>query len=148
MAAPVKLNPISPATSTPVKSPLSPNTTKTGTSFVNTLSKVSEQQQLKFSSHAQKRLEHRNISLGDDDLHRLEHAIEKAQKRGGKESLVLMDELAFIVNVRERLVVTAMDTQNRGEGVFTNIDSVVLADPSSSQKITSTQQAGPLGGSL
>jgi len=50
------------------------------------------------------------------------------EKRGGKESLVLMDDLAFIVNVRQRLVVTALDARERGEGVFTQIDSVVLAD--------------------
>jgi hypothetical protein len=40
-----------------------------------------------------------------------------------------MDDLAFIVNIKDRLVVTAMDTNNRGEGVFTKIDSVVFADP-------------------
>ena len=40
-----------------------------------------------------------------------------------------MDDLAFIVNVKNRLVVTAMDTNKRGEGVFTQIDSVVFADP-------------------
>jgi flagellar operon protein len=83
---------------------------------------------LTFSNHALKRLETRQITLTDDGLSRLINAVEKAEQRGGKDSLVLMDDLAFIVNVYERTVVTALDAQHRGEGVFTHIDSVVLAD--------------------
>ncbi len=87
-----------------------------------------KQANLKFSNHARKRLEKRQINMSDDGLARLATAIDKAKQRGGQESLVLMDNLAFIVNVRERTVVTALDTQRRGDGVFTSIDSVVLAD--------------------
>lgn len=92
-----------------------------------------EQAQLRFSNHAQKRLETRGIALNDDGLARLAQAVDRAAQRGGKESLVLMDDLAFIVNVRNRLVVTAMDQNARGEGVFTQIDSVVLADKTQTQ---------------
>jgi flagellar operon protein len=90
---------------------------------------LAEAQNLKFSNHAQKRLQTRNISLTDEGLSRLNNAVNKAEKKGGQESLVLMDDLAFIVNIKDRLVVTAMDTNNRGEGVFTKIDSVVFAEP-------------------
>jgi flagellar operon protein len=86
---------------------------------------------LKFSNHAQKRLDSRDIVLPDDGLARLSDAVQKAEKRGGKESLVLMDDLAFIVNVRDRIVVTAINADKRGEGVFTQIDSVVIADKKS-----------------
>lgn len=88
---------------------------------------------LKFSNHAQKRLENRAINLTDDGLARLVTAVEKAEKRGGRESLVLMDDLAFIINVKERTVVTALDARSRGEGVFTQIDSVVFAEESASR---------------
>jgi len=100
-------------------------------SFAETLSKAQngEAQALRFSNHAQKRLETRNITLSDDGISRLASAVDKAEKRGGKESLVLVDDMAFIVNVKDRLVVTALDAQSRGEGVFTQIDSVVFADP-------------------
>jgi flagellar operon protein len=94
--------------------------------FADVLSGV---EQIKFSNHAQKRLVSRNISLSDDGINRLTKAVDKADKRGGKESLVLVDDLAFIVNVKQRLVVTALDADSRGEGVFTKIDSVVFADP-------------------
>jgi flagellar operon protein len=106
--------------------------------FADVLSGV---EQLKFSNHAQKRLESRNISISDDGMSRLTKAVDKADKRGGKESLVLVDDMAFIVNVKQRLVVTAMDANSRGEGVFTQIDSVVFADPSEPPEASVSQPA-------
>jgi flagellar operon protein len=100
-----------------------------GPSFTETLQNV---QNVKFSNHAQKRLQSREISLNDDNVSRLSNAIDKAEKRGGKSSLVMVDDLAFIVNIQDRMVVTALDANQRGEGVFTQIDSVVFADPASS----------------
>jgi flagellar operon protein len=102
------------------------------TSFSDFLSQAQQTQQVRFSNHAQKRLDTRQITLTDDGLKRLTSAVEKAEKRGGKESLVMMDDMAFIVNVKDRLVVTAIDAQSRGDGVFTQIDSVVFADPARS----------------
>jgi flagellar operon protein len=97
-----------------------------GPSFADYLNQA---QPLRFSNHAQKRLDTRQISLSDDGLKRLTSAVEKAEKRGGRESLVMVDDMAFIVNIKDRLVVTAIDSQSRGDGVFTQIDSVVFADP-------------------
>lgn len=108
--------------------------TDNGISFAETLSQT---QNLRFSNHAQKRLEARNINLTDDGITRLSNAVDKAEKRGGKESLVMVDDMAFIVNVRDRLVVTALDSKTRGEGVFTQIDSVVFADPSDNNESSS-----------
>ena len=88
---------------------------------------------MKFSNHAQQRLEKRQIALSEDGLARLATAVEKASQRGGRESMVLMDDLAFIVNVRDRVIVTALDADSRREGVFTQIDSVVFADPANSK---------------
>ena len=101
-----------------------------GTSFTETLSRA---QEVRFSNHAQKRMESREIELSPENVNRLSDAIDKAEKRGGKSSLVMVDDLAFIVNVRDRMVVTALDANHRGEGVFTQIDSVVFADPSASE---------------
>ena len=96
--------------------------------FAQTLQQA---QGLRFSNHAAKRIQSRSIPMNDESVARLAGAVDKAEKRGGQSSLVMMDDLAFIVNVRERLVVTAMDTSKGGEGVFTQIDSVVIADPAS-----------------
>jgi flagellar operon protein len=94
-------------------------------SFEEVLEKA---QDVKFSNHAQKRLETRNIALSEDGLARLAIAVDKADQRGGRESLILMDDMAFIVNVRNRMVVTALDEHSRREGVFTQIDTVVFAN--------------------
>jgi len=95
----------------------------TGASFQEALNAA-----VRFSAHAQRRLSARAIRLDADDLARLSQAVDKAQSKGGRESLILLDDLAFIVSVPDRLVVTAMDAESRKEGVFTHIDSVVLAD--------------------
>ncbi len=97
-------------------------------SFSETLNQKTSLLSLRFSNHAQKRLQVRDINIDDEGLNRLSQAVDKVEKRGGRESLVLMDDLAFIVNVKDRMVVTALDATERGEGVFTRIDSVVLAD--------------------
>ncbi len=83
--------------------------------------------QLTFSTHAQKRLDKRDIQLGENDMERLNAAVNKAESKGAKESLILMDQLAFIVNVPDRKVVTTINMNQRSEGVFTQIDSVVIA---------------------
>ena len=113
----------------PQPQPSRPVQQNASTSFGETLAQV---QEVRFSNHAQKRLQTREIALSDDSVNRLVGAIDKAEKRGGKSSLVVVDDLAFIVNVRDRLVVTALDDVHRGEGVFTQIDSVVFADPADS----------------
>lgn len=131
MADPIRINSNEQVVST--YSPKKDQTRVEGQSFADTLAQkvnLPESQTLRFSNHAQKRLETRDIALTDDGLARLASAVDKAEKRGGRESLVLMDEMAFIVNVKDRIVVTAMDANQRGEGVFTQIDSVVLADKS------------------
>jgi len=104
------------------------SSTQDTASFLETLENV---QRVRFSNHAQSRLQSREINLNDENVNRLSDAIDKAEKRGGKSSLVVVDDLAFIVNVQNRTVITALDKNQRGEGVFTQIDSVVFADPAS-----------------
>ena len=84
------------------------------------------QQQLKFSKHASQRLESRNISLSEEQNARLEDGVEQAHAKGIKDSLVLVDSLAFIVNVPSKTVVTAMDQTETQSNIFTNIDGAVI----------------------
>lgn len=86
-----------------------------------------ELEKLKFSSHASKRLESRNIELNEMAMDKLQEAVQKAEMKGAKDSLVMMDNTAFIVNIPNKTVVTAIPVEEGGENVFTNIDSVVFA---------------------
>lgn len=100
-----------------------------GMSFQDILNlKVSDTQaeELKFSKHANNRLTDRNITLTDNQLERLNEGARKASDKGIKESLVLVDGLAFIVNVKNSTVITAMDQTETDENVFTNIDGAVI----------------------
>lgn len=85
-----------------------------------------KQQPLKFSKHATQRLSQRNINLSDEQNIRLTNGVTEAEKKGVNESLVLVDNLAFIVNVPNKTVVTAMDQEETNANVFTNIDGAVI----------------------
>lgn len=82
--------------------------------------------ELKFSRHAASRLESRGINLSTEQSARLENGVEQAKAKGINESLVLVDSLAFIVNVPNRTVVTAMDQNETTSNIFTNIDGAVI----------------------
>lgn len=81
---------------------------------------------LKFSKHAMGRLADRNIELSDSQLERLESGTRKAEQKGIRDSLVIVDSLAFIVNVPNQTVVTAMDSTETNENIFTNINGAVI----------------------
>ncbi len=89
--------------------------------FDNELSKI------KFSGHAAKRLESRNIHLSETDMNKLQEAVGKAEAKGAKDSLIMLNDKAFIINIPNRTVVTAVEVVAGNENVFTNIDSVVFA---------------------
>lgn len=81
---------------------------------------------LKFSKHASMRLNERDITLTQNQSTRLENGVDAASKKGINDSLVLVDNLAFIVNVPNKTVVTAMDQTETNSNVFTNIDGAVI----------------------
>ena len=83
-------------------------------------------QELKFSKHASNRLNDRGINLSESQVERLEDGVRKAEQKGIKDSLVIVDELAFIVNVPNNTVVTAMDSTETDDNVFTNINGAVI----------------------
>ena len=109
----------------------------TGTSFQVLLEKsiadaaqptnANEVGALRFSKHAQKRLASRNIELSDGDIAKIENAVDIARRKGGRDSLVLMGDLALVVSVKNNTVITAVDENSSKENVFTNIDSAVIA---------------------
>jgi flagellar operon protein len=86
-----------------------------------------EVQQLRFSKHAQDRLESRNMQLNENDKAQLEKAVQLAEQKGSQDSLVFLKDMAFIVNVKNRTVVTAIDREHLRQNVFTNIDSAIVA---------------------
>ena len=81
----------------------------------------------KFSKHAVNRLSERNIEISDGLMERLSAGMQAAGQKGINESLVMVDQLAFIVNVKNQTVITALDGNETDQNVFTNIDGAVIA---------------------
>ncbi len=81
---------------------------------------------LKISGHAQTRLESRDIQLDAQAWERVMQGVERAAQKGAKESLVMVDDVALIVSVKNRTVITAVEQSQLKENVFTNIDSAVI----------------------
>lgn len=82
--------------------------------------------QIRFTKHADARLTQRDIRLTDDQMTRLEEGTKKASDKGIKESLVLVDDLAFIVNTDKKMVITAIDQNSSEDNIYTNIDGAVI----------------------
>lgn len=105
----------------------SPKGTAAGTDFKATLNETLKQSRgVTFSAHAQARLHSRGVTLDQTKLDALSSAIDKAEAKGARESLVLSDEAAYVVSVKNRTVITAFDRDNLRDGVFTAIDSAVI----------------------
>lgn len=96
-----------------------------GVSFRQILEeKQAQTTELRFSKHANERLASRNIQLSTEQRERLEGGVNRASQKGIKDSLVMVDNMAFIVNVTNRTVITAV-----GDGddkIFTNIDGAII----------------------
>ena len=89
-------------------------------------SKIQAKDEVKFSKHAKKRIDSRNIQLGEKEFDKLLSGLEKAENKGSKDSLIMVDDVAYVVSVENKTVITAIDDQNVKENVFTNIDSAVF----------------------
>jgi flagellar operon protein len=95
--------------------------------FKSTLNQALQQTRgVTFSAHAKARLYSRGVQLDQTKLDAISNAIDKAEAKGSKESLVLSDEAAYVVSVKNRTVITAFDRNSLRDGVFTAIDSAVI----------------------
>jgi flagellar operon protein len=119
---PLQIGRIAQSTAQPAAKPVA-----NGPSFDSLFQQQLDQQsEIKFSAHALKRLESRQISLDSKDMALLKDAVNKVEAKGGKESLIMMDQTALVVSIKNRTVITAVDSNSLKDNVFTNIDSAVF----------------------
>ena len=88
---------------------------------------INRSQEVKFSKHALDRLQERNIELTTQEVTKINNAISKAASKGIKETLIIMENKAFIASVPNRTVITAATDQQLKDNVFTNIDGAIFA---------------------
>ena len=117
--------PITPARSQPAAR--SKQQTPAAGSFDQLLQKKIDQTGVKFSKHAVDRMNSRGIQFSSGQMERLEKAVSQVEAKGGKESLIMIDDTALVVSVKNDTVVTVVDKQQLQNNIFTNIDSAVIA---------------------
>ncbi|MBF8983092.1 flagellar protein [Lutibacter sp. B2] len=102
------------------------NLNNTNKSFGQVLDTIVDSQSLKFSKHAMEKLESRQIKLHKNEIQKIKNALNKAEKKGIKETLILMDNKAFVASVKNKTIITAALDEQLNESVFTNIDGAVI----------------------
>ncbi|MCD6582636.1 MAG: flagellar protein [Desulfuromusa sp.] len=96
-------------------------------SFDQLLQNKIESGGVKFSKHAIDRMQSRGINFSSNQMQRLATAVSQVNAKGGKESLVMLDNTALVVSVKNDTVVTVVDREQLKNNIFTNIDSAVIA---------------------
>ncbi len=105
------------------------NKNKSDVSFAKVFQeKLKANNEVKFSKHAQNRLVSRDINLSDKDLNQLLTGVKKAEEKGAKDSLIMVNNIAYVVSIQNKTVVTAVDNSSMDERIFTNIDSAVFME--------------------
>ena len=102
--------------------------TKPNSYFADIFNKtLFQSKEVTFSKHAESRLKTRGIDLTDEQKLKLNDAVNKAGEKNVKDSLIMMDDIAFVVNVKDKNVITALNKEEMKNNVFTNIDGAVIA---------------------
>ena len=98
--------------------------TAKGASFADALDQA--EKRVTFSQHALQRMQNRQLDLSEQDLAKLDDTVEKMAQKGARESLIYMNDMALVVSVTNKTVITAMDGSSAKENIFTNIDSAAI----------------------
>lgn len=98
-------------------------TSQKDSSFARKLRAAGE---IKFSAHAEKRMQLRGVELNADDKARLQATVDRMAEKGARDALILLKETALVVSVKNRTVITAVDEASAKENIFTNIDSAAI----------------------
>lgn len=88
--------------------------------------KIKTENEVVFSKHANERIKERNIEVSSDVTEKLNEAAEQAKDKGLKNVLVMIDNQAFIISTMHNKVITAVNSNDLKENIFTNIDGAVI----------------------
>jgi flagellar operon protein len=101
-----------------------------GATFIDLLQQLQKEDtaaSVKISSHAQKRIQSREIQFDSTTLKTLDQVLEIGTQKGSKSTLVMAQNQAFILSIKDRTLVTALKQEEMNEYFFTNIDSVFVS---------------------
>ncbi len=111
----------------PQAKPQNNNAIENSNSFSDVLkSTFDSKKTVKLSKHAEERLTKRNINLTSNDLKKVSDAVDKAEAKGIKEALIMLDGKALVTNIKNRTIITAISGDDLKDNVFTNIDGAMI----------------------
>jgi len=84
------------------------------------------EKEVSFSKHANERIQQRNIDVSQEVTEKLNEASVQAKDKGLKNVLVMIDNQAFILSTMNNKVITAVNSEELKENIFTNIDGAVI----------------------
>ena len=119
------VGPAQPGPPSPPRAPSAPS----GESFADALRRAQEpapRRPLTLSAHAEQRIQQRAISLTPSEQDALSEAVAHLDAKGARDALLVRSDAAFVVNVPNRTVVTALGTEDLTARVFTGIDSALV----------------------
>lgn len=99
---------------------------ETNSAFKDIFLDKKAENELIFSKHASERIKERNIDISSDVTEKLNEAAEQAKDKGLKNVLVMIENQAFIISTMNNKVITAVNSQDLKENIFTNIDGAVI----------------------
>jgi flagellar operon protein len=100
--------------------------TSASNDFGKLLESIQNKNQIKISAHAQVRLKERNINLSESDINKIQTAVNSIKAKGGRDALILYNNVAYITSVNNNTIVTAVSSDNLKDNIFTNIDSAMI----------------------
>lgn len=97
-----------------------------GSSFQQVLQGVLNDRPIRLSAHAQERLSAASKQLSEQEMQRIANAVDRVAQKGARDALLLTQDLALVVSVTNRTVITAVERERAKENIFTNIDAAVI----------------------
>lgn len=82
--------------------------------------------EVKFSKHASKRIETRNVNFNKEEINKIQEALAKAEQKDVKDALIVMNGKILITNVETRTVITTFMNEQMEDNVITKIDGAVF----------------------
>lgn len=105
------------------KQPLPKQKVKQTNSFQDVLSNITS---VKVSKHAKARLHERNIEISHEKWDQIGKKMNEAKGKGVTDALVVLDDVALVVSTKNNTVVTALNSNEAADKIFTNINGTIL----------------------
>lgn len=84
--------------------------------------------QMGISKHALRRIEQREIDFDSSEYIKIKDAVAKLRNKGSRDSLLITNKAAYIVDVKNNKLVTAINPSEMNDNIFTKIDSTMFVN--------------------